>query len=232
MSKKILILVLSADFPPYDGMVKTSLSTWDSIEHENMETVYYFGKSSKQNTDKFIYLPVVESLNNMTEKTFKAFEWALQNKEFDYLCRPHSCVYVDKKELANYVEGLPNENVFATLKVSGEVNWGWGGTGFILSRDVIKKLVDNYDKVRPNLMEDQAVSFLINDLGIEYTKLNSCSIDAKNNGWLCLSYIGKSKEFTKFEDIKGLGHVMYRVKFDQQRWMDSIIMESLFKVLK
>lgn len=51
-------------------MVQTSLETWDSVDQEGCESVYYFGKSNKQNSDKFIYLPVQESLLSMGQKPY------------------------------------------------------------------------------------------------------------------------------------------------------------------
>src|SRR4029077_14578919 len=105
--KKILILVLSCDLPPYDQMVETSLQTWDSIDNPQCETVYYFSNKDKVSEGKFLYLPVQESLYMMGHKLLAAFQWALANKDFDYIARPHSCIYVNKKELAGYINDLP-----------------------------------------------------------------------------------------------------------------------------
>jgi len=114
--RNILILVLSADFAPYSDMVRTSMSTWDSIDEQGMETVYYFGEhknSEPQSFQKSVYLPIDESLNNMGRKTLMALEWALKNKNWDYIARPHSCIYVNKKELREYIDSLPEHDVYS-----------------------------------------------------------------------------------------------------------------------
>ena len=232
--KKVLILVLSADFEPYSTMLSTSQKTWDSIDVEGTETIYYCGESNKPNTDKIIYFPVPESLYTMGRKLLMSFEWALKNKEFDYLARPHSCIYVNKKELLKYVQMLPNENIFATLKVTADPVWGWGGIGFVLSRDVVQKIVDNKEHWDHRHMEDMSLSYLVNKLGIPYTNGRGCSIDNMGDCWRCMMYgHGESFEFTDFGDIvKSKGQYFYRVKQDKDRSVDGKIMHELFKYLK
>lgn len=232
--KKIINLVLSADIHPYKKMVETSLQTWDSIEIAGVETIYYFGKSAKENTHNMIYLDIPDTLYNMGKKLIMALEWVLDNKEFDYISRPHSCIYVDKKELINYVQTLPNENVFSCLKVDTTPVWGWGGCGFVLSRDVVEKIVINKHLLDVTLMEDMALSYIINELNIPYTQGKGCSIDKVGNGWLCLMYgHGTSFEFTSFEDIiKAKGQYFFRVKNDGDRRIDEIVMHNIFNYLK
>lgn len=230
--RRILILVLSADFAPYAKMVQTSLETWDSVEQEGCETVYYFGKSNKQNTDKFVYLPIHESLASMGQKTLMALEWALENKEFDYIARPHSCIYVNKKELVNYVDSLPNENIFSGLMVEDKRSWMWGGCGYVISKDVVKKLVDNKAQLDVRKMEDMGVSHLASDLEIPYTQGFGCSIDRLKDKWRCTCYGTESFEFDDFSEVKkSAGQYFYRVKYDGNREMDEYTMRQLFKAL-
>lgn len=233
MSKKILNLVLSCETPPYDKMVQTALETWDSIEVEGIETVYYFGEPQKQNTDKFIYLPVEEILHAMGRKTLMAFEWALKNKEFDFLARPHSSIYVNKRELKEYVESLPNENVFAGVQIDATPIWCWGGTGFLFSRDVVQKLVGNKSLFKEGLMEDMGISYIANELGIPFMPGRGCSIDKQKTGWLCLCYGTESFTFDDFSEVtKSKGQYFFRCKNDGDRNVDEIVMRELFKYLQ
>jgi hypothetical protein len=229
--KKILILVLSADFPPYDKMVQTALETWDSVEHGGCETIYYFGKSDKQNTDKFIYFPIQESLHTMGYKTISALEWAVQNKKFDYIARVHSSTYVDKNRLYEYCENLPSENVFSGILTESQngFNYQWGGGHFILSRDVVEKMVENKHLWKHQYMEDESLSLLAVDLDIPFSEGKSGSIDKMPDGWRIISYGGESISFTDFNDLKKLNHHYYRVKQDLKRDIDEIVMRELFK---
>ncbi len=231
--KKVLILVVSADIPPYDKMIQTSLQTWDSINIEHCETVFYCGASNKTNTDKIIYLPVKESLHSMGYKMLIAFDWALKNKEFDYIARVNSSCYVNKKELIKHIQTLPDKNIFAGLKVNHSYNqeWLWGGGQFIFSKDVIKELLINKSHWDHDLMEDVAVSFLANKIGIPFTDGKACSIDKNNEGWQLTSYGSESFRFTDFKECAKSNHFFYRVKQDYDRNQDAYIMNQLFENL-
>lgn len=230
---KILILVLSADFPPYNTLMETSMLTWDTIEVEDMETVFYSDRSTKPDTNKIIYLPIEANMYTMNKKLMMAFEWALANKEFDFIARPHSCIYVNKGELKDYIQSLPKQNVFSGLQVIATPTWMWGGIGFVFSRDVVEKFVQNKVYMRDDLMEDMSISYLANYLEIPYTQGRGCSIEKKKNGWMAMCYGTDSLEFTDFDDIKKIkGQYFYRVKQDQNRTMDLYIMNELFKALK
>jgi len=233
--KKVLILVLSNQNAPYDEVVNTSITTWDKEEVEGVETVYYFGEPVKNNTDKFIYFPVKESYGTIGYKMIYAFDWCLKNKEFDYIARVNSSTYVNKKELLKYVQQLPNENVFAGLRVEKSVSmdyWNWGGCGLVFSKDVIEKVVKNQEYFEHNKIEDVAVSHLLNRLNVPYTPGLACSIDKLPNGWRCVAYGSESFEFTEWEDIKkAKEHFFFRCKHDPDRSVDKFVMHQLLKYL-
>lgn len=215
-------------------MINTSINTWDSVSVEGVDSLFACSISTKPDTNKIIYFKVPNGLYDMGKKNLASFEWALQNKKFDYVARVNSSCYVDKKELIKYVQELPDENVFCGVEAdSGHGKYCWGGCQFVLSKDVVKKVVYNKEKYDHSFMEDESLSFLINQLGIPVTKgIKSCSIDKTEKGWQLISYINKSKEFVGFNYIKDSGHVFFRVKFDGDRTVDKYLMNELFKVLK
>lgn len=232
---KVLILTIGCQLPPWDVMPATSLNTWDKVEVENVDTVYYFGNPVKENTDKFIYFPIEEGYSNMGYKMIEALDWCLKNKEFDFLCRVNSSCYVDKKKLIEYVSGLPEKELFAGGVVAASENnpaWCWGGLQFVMSKDVVQGIIKNKDYWDHTKMDDVATSYLVTKIGVSFTNGIGCSIDKTDNGWRCLSYGCESIEFTDFNDVKRLGHHFYRVKQDGNREMDAYLMNELFKVLK
>lgn len=232
--RKVLNLVLSYDSYPYDEMVMTQERTWDSIPVEGVETIFYFGESKKQNTHNKIYLPVKESLHTMGRKLILALEWALENKEFDFIARPHSCVYVDKQKLIEYAQTTPTENFIAgPVTVSqNNIPFIWGGTGIFMSRDVAEKIVANKDLWNHSYMEDESVSLLATTIGIPLSNGYSGGIDKMPDGWRIISYGGESITFNDFSEVKRLGHHFYRCKNDGNRDRDKFVMEQLFKNLK
>jgi hypothetical protein len=132
---------------------------------------------------------------------------------------------------------LPETNVFAGVRIkAGEdykQDWCWGGGQFVISKDVVQKVVDNKEKFNHGFIEDVALSHLVGDLGIEFTEGVACSINKQDNGWLLLTYGGgEQKEFKGFSELKDCGQHFFRVKHDPDRSVDKYVMEQLYSVLK
>jgi hypothetical protein len=233
--KKVLILVLSADLPPYDKMIETSKNTWDSISIDNCQTIYYCSSFEKQNKDNVIYFQIEEGFLNMGYKTLAGLQWGLENKEFDYIARVHSSTYVDKRKLMEYIQQLPESNIFSGIIADSQngFKYVWGGGHYIISKDVVKKIVDNNDKWQHKYMEDESMSLLVRELGIAFTDGKSGSIDKMgDNEWRCITYGGETISFSDFSDIKKLNNHFYRVKHDGDRSVDELVMNKLFQTLK
>ena len=234
--KKVLILVISADVHPYEEMINTSLNTWDSIEVPNCETIFYCGQSNKKDTDKVIYLPIKDGLFQMGYKTILALEWALRNKEFDYIARVNSSCYVRKDLLVEHCQTLEENNVFSGIEVNDgyRPKWMFGGGQFIYSKDVVKKFVTHKSLWNHKEIEDVSISHLANDINIPYHKGKFSSINKRENDWLVISYPNAEKNFTftNFEDMKKSTDFFFRVKCDGKREIDKIVMENLFNVFK
>ncbi len=238
MRKKVLILVLSGDFPPYRKMVETSIATWDSIQVDGVETAYYFGRhkhSEPLHISGGWHLPIEETYNNIGKKTLTAFSVALKDADFDYVARVNSSTYVNKKKLIEHIQTLPDENLFSGMIVKNwhhvKHSWPWG-PAFIISKDVVKKLADNKDWFDSSMMEDVGIGDLAGRLGIPLTDGKACSIDyLGDDKWRCLCYGTESFEFTNFEDVKKADQYFFRCKHDPDRNKDEFIMRKLFENL-
>lgn len=233
--KKVLILVVSSQGRPYDKMADTQSATWDSIHVDGVDTVFYFGGPVKHNTDSRIYFDIDEAYSTMGQKMLMAFKWALQYKDFDYIARVNSSCYVDKKQLLQHVQTLP-DSIFSGLIVKpGEHDkrgypWIWG-PAFILSKDVVQKIADNPNLWDHGMMEDLALSDVANKLSIPLVDGMAASIDRDKDKWRCINYGSESYEFTDFSEIKK-GQHFWRVKQDYDRIRDKYVMEQLFKYLQ
>lgn len=230
--KTVLVLVLSADFHPYDEMINTSLSTWDSIDVDGVKSIYYCC-GSKPNTDKIIYLNIPDGLFQMGRKTLMAFEWVLNNIQFDYLARVNSSCYVRKKQLFEHCQTLP-ETIFQGLITDScyDIRYLWGGGQYIISRNILEDVVKNKDEWRHDIIEDVAMSDLVVRIGYNMNgQGNAYSINKVGDKWNAFVYgVGENMEFTDFKDLSKLNdHYFVRVKQDQKRNEDKIIMEKLFE---
>lgn len=231
---KVLILVLSARRDPWNSLMDAQLATWDSIEHPQTQTLYYCGRSDQPSTEKVFYSPsLTESLEDVSPRTIEAFEKSLE-LDWDYVARCHSSTYVHKKNLVDFIETLPKENVLCGLLTTGVKPFLWGGGSYIISRDVIGKFVASKDKWDKNTMEDLALTNLACELEIPFTQGRMASINQNTMGlagWLVMQYgFGENLTGTDLADlIKKVGpHYYWRCKQDLERHKDV----EIFKLLK
>lgn len=226
--------MISSQHPPYGEMIATSQKTWDSDHIIGCETIFFCGEPLRAIERKIWYFPIPESLNTMGHKTIAALTQALKGREFDYVARVNSSTYVDKLELVKYVQTLPDKYVFEGLIVpKGHYphKWMWG-PAFILSKDVVQAVVDNAEKWDHSLMDDVAISLLLEELGISFRSGTMASIDKIADGWRCMSYGGETFEFSDWKDIKKTkGQYFFRCKQDYDRSVDKFVMEQLFENL-
>lgn len=234
----VLILVLSARTQPWGSLMDCSMETWDAKPNEQTKTLYYCGKSSSG--DRFdhmlgwrqmFYSDLSEDLWNVSPRTIEAFEKSLV-ADWDYLARPNSSCYVHKRNLVEYCETLPKENVISGILSDGIEPFMWGGCQYIFSRDVIEKMVARKERWNPHVMDDQSITAMINDLEIPLESKGHCaSIDfhPENGSYTCLTYgVGQSFSFTDWSDInKAQPHYFFRVKQDFNRSLDCEIMRQL-----
>lgn len=230
---KVLVLVLSSHLKPYDNLYRASRATWDSEKVEDVETLYYFSENSYFDGEHIILTGTKEGLFNMGFKTLEALRQSL-SREWDFMARVNSSCYVNKKALYAYCQSQPTSDLFAGSEVVDTPRWMWGGGQYLMSRDVVQKIVDNADKWNQKEVEDVAMSRLVDKLGIPYSKGKSCSINLKPDGtYLFLTYPdgSGSKDINQLNELAGCDHHFYRVKVDGNRAKDVDIMTKLWSIL-
>jgi len=230
----VLILVLSALREPWGDMMNCSMDTWDSEHHPQTITRYYCGKSDDNSDERVWNSPQFdEELERVAPRTMEAYEKSLE-LDWDFMARTHSSTYVHKKNLVDFIETLPKENVLCGLLVTGERPFLWGGGSYIMSRDVIEKIVANKDKWNNNIMEDNALTDLANETGIPMMgNGRMASINMAEVGWSVMPYgIGEGFTFTDWSDVKKIHpHHYIRCKQDLKRHLDLVIMRELKRCL-
>lgn len=232
----VLILVLSARREPWGEMMDCSMETWDAEVHPNTRTLFYCGKSDRPSTSEVFYSPEHdEELERVSPRTIEAFEKSLSIPNWDFMARTHSSTYVHKRNLVDFCETLPRENLLSGLLVTGERPFLWGGGSYIMSRDVIEKFVENKSKWNTSIMEDNSLTDLANELKIPMSgNGRMASIDKIDNGYLVTTYgVGEGFTFTDWNDInKANPHYYFRCKQDMRRHEDLMIFRELKKHLK
>lgn len=153
---KILILVLSFNEEPFSTLMRTQQNSWDAIEVEGVDTVYYYGggkgwngkEFSAKSDDKYYY---------MHDKLKQCLQGIMCLTEWDLIFRTNSSSYVNKKELVEFAKTLPTEKVYAGWTFKDTEDFGGdcvSGAGIFLSRDTAKILMEEID---PNFEQEEDV---------------------------------------------------------------------------
>lgn len=241
--KRVLIFVLSTDKPPYGRLAETSRETWDAVDVDGVETVFYFARSDKPSTDKVLYTASDDDFYGMGRKTLCAFEWALANRSFDYIFRANASLFINKPGLLNYVQEQPATGLALGVvadcgQYEGErFSFLWGPS-YLLSRDVVEKVVANQAFWDHRLMDDNAISRLLTSLNIPLDNRGSmASVAMKDGGYEFVYYENGASGGATLASLTELrerlpGQFCFRVKDDANRENDLRLMRELDEVFK
>lgn len=207
---KVLIIVLSyQDNAIYSKFYKAQKDTWDSIHLDGVETYYLLGN---HHCNEIINDEILTNFNysyaNCGNRTIKAFELT-NHIEYDYIFRTNSSSYVDKELLIKYLEDKPKNNFYSGAIGNSNGVLFASGSGFFISKDLVKLVLDNKDTFEHNIIDDV-------DLG---SFLNSYSINPIN-----------SERFDCGYDVNSIpnNYFHYRLKTDS-RDIDVQNMYNIFK---
>lgn len=203
---RVLILVLASKEPPFDKMVEAQKETWDSIEVEGVDTIYYYsGKEFKQDgKDLFVKCP--NDYNMMHYRMKLALDWIFDRDcVYDYIFRTNASSYVDKKRLKQWLEDKPRRRFYCGLSGGGFAS----GCGFALSTDLINILrtMDDY----PSDSEDCLIGVYLQK---ERVKVSPGALrwdfyphSDQHNIPKIYHYRCKSDDLDRTKDIKAFHHI-------------------------
>lgn len=240
--KKVLILVLSTEKEWYGRLAETSQATWDSVEVEGVETIFYFAKSNQPSTDKILFTDSDDDFWSMGKKTLAAFAYALANRKFDYIFRANASLYVDKAGLLEYVQDKPGHGLALGILGPGSHNekqflYLWG-PGYLLSRDIVQLVVDNREQWDHSVTDDNAISLLLHQLNVPLDNRGSmASIALRNGGYEFVFYGEGHGGGVTMKSLAELREQLpdqfaFRVKDDTNRENDVRLMKKLHEVFK
>lgn len=215
---------------PYPELMQASRETWDSVELPSAPTWYYSNRL-KDEPPRTTQFHVGGALHQMGRKDLLAYRWALDNLAWDFMARVNASCYVRKPVLLEYIQNLPTSRLFRGVQTMHvDIPYLWGGAHYLISRDVIQAFVDYGDLWDHREMEDVSMSLLATKLGIALDGSGmACSINERENDWLCIAYGAPGFEFKDFDEFKAkVGNQFFiRVKQDGKRERDIWIMRKL-----
>ena len=176
---KILILVTNSTFYPSNIILPFLKNTWGKDERVNI--IYYQGGENKTFLDKdTLKVAAPLTFERVSEKGLKAFEWILENIDFDVVYRCTTTTYLDidnliafleDKKMDNFLCGVTNTFPHHPETPEDEKITFVSGAGCFFSKDVVKKLVENKKSYDFSLLDDVAIGkLLIKNLEVPVTE--------------------------------------------------------------
>lgn len=151
MNKKILIMVLSYNHPPFDALMKAQKQTWGLVasQDDDVIVIYYygggFGDYRLHGND--LMVKAKDDYYYMAGKFKKALEFVHENLTgYDIMFRTNSSSYVNIDRLKERVKDMPSEGVYEGWEI--ETNEGFSmvsGAGIFMTPDVAKILEKEID---------------------------------------------------------------------------------------
>jgi hypothetical protein len=179
--RKVLILI-GADGTGYQDLVRAIRETWGSSKLDGFEILYYYGYRENyprpepghciQVNDELIC--GVES-NDVKNRNKIAFEYIYTHYDFEYMFRCCSGSYIVQERLEQFLQDKPKTRFYcghySRKGISKEVMVPFViGFNILLSKDLVKLLVDNPSGYFADIDEDVAIGKFLVDKGILITK--------------------------------------------------------------
>jgi hypothetical protein len=164
---KVLVLVQSIELGRYPELIKAQKETWASVEHPQVEVVFYTPTSDKTRMeDDTLYINSPMDKDNMFIHFTKACIHLLKH-DWDYIFKTDNSAYVDKQALVKLLESKPRTKFYGGHPYGGPPIEGlkgflWG-EGVAFSRDVIINLIDIFALNRNTGPEDVIIGRLLED---------------------------------------------------------------------
>ena len=178
----IATLVISSETYPAIRNSKAQKKVFFEQSFDKNLTYWYKGSSNYQDSDqKFdikgneLIIATDDSTINMGQKTLLAFEWLLNNRNFDYLVRPTPSSYINFRNLHEFIsKNLINEEYVYCGKIqstndndNNKFSFVSGST-FILNKKSVEKILKNKDLWDNSYWDDVALAKLMEKLDIKY----------------------------------------------------------------
>lgn len=174
--------------------------TWDLIEDElkvNSYSTYFLF----QNRNKAL------------------FNWFLEETNFNFLFRTNCSNYINLNYLSSYIDSLDSMAPFMGGHMVGGKDGFISGSGILINREAIRRLVEGWSKLRLHMIEDVALSFLARDLGINLSSVPMVEVFS-------------SEDFFKLSDSQLLSCYQFRCKGLLRPHSDITAMNSLHDRLR
>jgi len=207
--------VLSSQNDIYPELRKVQQETWDSMQVEGVETIYYIGGGTKAEFNRIndssqeLILECSDDYNVMHWK-FKQALLHIDYSDFDFIFKTNASSYINKELLLEFAETLPKIGCNCGIGNGGDFA---SGCGVFFSKDCLEILKDIIDEL-PVYSEDHLMSSYLSRHGIGVTD-GAKRVDIDHT----MNYCGVNTPCYH-----------YRVKNQVDRQNDLMLMKKLFEI--
>ncbi len=173
---KILVIILSEKREGYYIKMEEAIrQTWAPklLEKEEIvDVLYTYGRWDRD-------------LKGDVEK-HGALKYVYENYDFDYVFRTNLSAYIHADNLINYIKDKPRENFYngRQAKHPDKPHITYiSGAAFFLSRDLVKLVAENMDKIKFNTIDDIALGEFLHNNEIESTSGPRDSLLTRFKNW-------------------------------------------------
>lgn len=156
----------------------------------------------------------VEIHSTIGVRTLSAFEFVLRDSNWEYLWRANVSNYVYAPRLLSIIDQLPRKNLAAGVINYFEDIPYLSGAGYLLSRDVVERVVKNDQLWKNEFLDDVALGLVLLNLDI-----NLSSMDR-----LAISDVSQLEMFSVDQLVQ---YASFRCNGLKDRNQDILIMQSL-----
>ena len=184
----------------------------------NMKSIFSRYPNQQSLVDGNILQQEIELHSTIGTRTLSAFEFLLNTPDWEFIWRANVSNYVQSSKLIELIEKLPSQNIAAgVINYFGKTPY-LSGAGYLLSRDVVARVVEKSDSWKNFYLDDVALGFVLDDL-----KVNLLPIER-----LTISNVSDLQSITDFELRK---FVSFRCNGRSDRGQDVLIMKEIHRRL-
>lgn len=208
----------------YKQIAECSRKTWLSKKHSDVRSFFYFGAENYEELqDSYLegdklFLKSPDSWRDggakhvSLIKMIKAFEFCLDNFDFDFLLRTASGTYVDYDNLVDFTNKLPDDfsygGVFMRKHFNERLVAYACGHAVLMSQKFVKSIIENKDLLLSyGLIDDAALGHFASESNIKGTCFRS-SFEPKFEHWfLSVDEVKNSKQIPVCSRCKPRGEL-------------------------
>lgn len=201
---KVLMLIISSDTEP---IYAEHRKVWSSYMNSNPDIKCYFIQyrdGPQEIEGNIFWLNGKESFSAIITKTLDSLEFFLNKYSYDFIVRTNLSSVWNFNTLLKHLETLPREKVYNGFIGNHEGIYFASGSGFIMTPDVAKLLIENRTITESvKIMDDVDIGYTLHIVGISPSlgRRNDTLIYDETSYHYRLRIVDRTKEYDLMNNL-------------------------------